>query len=395
MRLSFITGVLDLGGSTTFLLNLTSELQSRGIPNLVLSFEENHPLAADFAANKIRVIRQHNSRGVFEDRMTNVLSELRSFSPTHVIACLSPESFEVLRYVPSEVPRFGMVQSDDPAVYRTLSAYASYMNATIGVSQKSISTLQSHATLGLIPSHYLPYGIPILPGRFRPLNRQAPLRIIYLGRLDQEQKRVRLLPLIQRQLVQMGIPFSWTIAGEGPERDFLETEMKGSELCQITFTGTVSYGDVPRLLEQHDVLILASNYEGLPLSLLEAMAAGVVPVVSDLTSGIREVVDETNGILVDPDNVDGFAAGIDELDKDRLALNEKSRNARSRVVEKFSTAAMTDRWLKLLGSYPSLGATWQTKFKVLAPVTAPYPILFTTPGRLLRRMSKRFSSLIN
>src|SRR4051812_44489850 len=106
LRLAFVTGVLDLGGSTTFLLNLATELQSRGIANLILSFEEDHPLANDFAAKKIRVIRQDQSRDVFEDRMRQVLRELDAFSPTHVITCLSPESFEVLRYVPPGIPRF-------------------------------------------------------------------------------------------------------------------------------------------------------------------------------------------------------------------------------------------------------------------------------------------------
>jgi glycosyltransferase involved in cell wall biosynthesis len=355
MRLSFVTGVLDLGGSTTFLLNLATELQSRRIPNLILSFENEHPLDADFAARGIQVVTQDHRHSVFEDRMTNVYSKLRAFAPTHVIACLSPESFEALRYVPSGIPRFGMVQSDDPCVYETLRAYAPYMDATIGVSQKSAQMLRETKPLASRPVHYLPYGIPVsLPPAPRLSQPGSRLRVLYLGRLDNVQKRVRLLTRIQEQLLESKIPLSWTIAGEGIERSFLETAMTNNELQTVSFTGTVAYGDVPLLLQRHDILLLPSGFEGLPLSLLEAMMAGVVPVVSDLPSGIREVVNEANGILVQPDNIEGYAKGIEKLHFDRKLLAEMATNARIPVVKNFSTTAMADRWVQVLTQFSRL-----------------------------------------
>jgi glycosyltransferase involved in cell wall biosynthesis len=393
MRIAFVTGGLKLGGSTIFLLNLAGELNARGVSNLVLSFEEEHPLAPDFEARKIQVIRQHQSRDVFEDRMSAILSELKKFSPTHVVACLGPESFEVLRYVPEGVARLGMVQSDDPLVYQTVSSYASFLDATIGVSRKTTHTLQSETALQSLRAHYLPYGVQVSMEQFiRTENAQDPLRVIYLGRLDQEQKRVRLLPVIREQLNRAGVSSWWTIAGDGPERSFLEREMRtGAHEAAISFPGVIAYDEVPHLLQKHDIFLLPSIYEGLPLSLLEAMAAGAVPVVSDLASGMREVVDETNGILVQPENTDGYAAGIAELHHNRLLLREKARNARDRILDGFSSAAMTDRWLAALASHKQQIATWPALPRILAPMTASHPLLFSSAGRVLRRLSKRVS----
>jgi hypothetical protein len=195
-----------------------------------------------------------------------------------------------------------------------------------------------------------------MPPEARPARDTAvPLRILYLGRLDREQKRVHLFPAILEQLQSSGIPFHWTLAGDGPESAALQARMQGGGPEQIvSFIGTVPYADVPRILSEHDVFLLASDYEGLPLSLLEAMGAGLAPVVSDLPSGIRELVDETTGKRVAPGNLRGYAEAIVWLHEHRGELRRFSENAQRRVRGEFSIAAMAGRW----GSPgPTIGAS--------------------------------------
>ena len=102
---------------------------------------------------------------------------------------------------------------------------------------------------------------------------KAPLRILYLGRLAQEQKRVRLFPDIFSHLCANGIlVLHWTIAGDGHDRAFLEARMNSISPRQtVAFAVTVLYADVPAILREQDVFLLDSEFEGLPLSLLEAM----------------------------------------------------------------------------------------------------------------------------
>ncbi len=391
-RLALVTGVLDLGGTTTFLCNLAGELIRRGIAAGVFGFEQDNPLAADFDRLKIPVFTTDHRRQIYEDRLLRILDELARFEPTVVVASLSAAAFEVLRYVPPGVVRIGMAQSHDPGVYRTISAYASHVNAMGAVSRTIQQTIASIPEFAGVPIHYLPYGIPIPESSpAYPSQPDAPLRILYLGRLQQEQKRVRLFPHILEKLMASGIPFHWTVAGEGVEGHFLQEAMRSTPPTQtVSFPGKVLYGDVPRLLSQQDVFLLASDYEGLPLSLLEAMAARLVPVVSNLPSGIREVVNETTGKRVDPKRLEGYSEAIVWLHQHRDQLQHLRHNARERVRIQFSLPAMTERWLDAISAAPSRSPNWPNRCKVKPMLQASQPWRFLPPVRILRRMLLKF-----
>ena len=154
--------------------------------------------------------------------------------------------------------------------------------------------------------------------------------------------------------------------------------------------GAVPYAEVPELLRQHDVFLLASDYEGLPLSLLEAMSHGLVPVVSDLKSGIPEVLDSTNGLLVPVNEVDGYPQAIIHLHAHRDELPAKSRAARARVQQQFSVAAMTDRWLAAFSEPRAAIAPWPQRWRMQAPLPAKHPLYYSPPMRALRRMAARW-----
>jgi glycosyltransferase involved in cell wall biosynthesis len=196
-------------------------------------------------------------------------------------------------------------------------------------------------------------------------------------------------------LVASGIPFHWTIAGDGVERGFLERNLKSAGPAQtVSFTGAVKYADVPAVLAQHDIFLLASDYEGLPLSLLEAMGCGLVPVVSDLKSGIPEVVDSINGILVPVDDVAGYARAIIHLHGHRDELAAKSAAARARVEKDFSITAMTDRWLGIIPEGASPQGVWPDQFQVTGPLTAAHPAYFSPLMRTFRRAATTLTSRI-
>ena len=390
LRVALVSGNLNLGGVTTFLCNLGGELIRRKIPVRVLSFGMENPLAADFQRLNVPVQCQDHHRLIFEDRLAAVMRELRGFQPTVVTANLSATSFEVLRYLPDGVFRIGVNQSDHHTTYEMIRHYAPHMDLMAVVSETMKRKTEALPDFSRIPVACLPYGVPIPPDEHlaaRCFDR--PLRILYLGRLMQVQKRVRLFPAILEGLKASGIPFHWTIAGDGPEKEYLERTMKSSETQTISFPGIILYADIPRLLSEHDVFLLASDHEGLPLSLLEAMGQGLVPVVSDLESGIPEVVDKTTGRLVAVDNVAGYADAIVWLHRHRDEMQLLSQNARKRVQREFSVEAMTDRWLAALPkTFPAIGA-WPADWDIKAPLPARHPIFFSQPARALRRLAAR------
>jgi colanic acid/amylovoran biosynthesis glycosyltransferase len=295
-----------------------------------------------------------------------------------------------LRYVPKGITRAAVIQSDDEMFYRSISPYGPFTEAAVGVSEQARSVLASMPEFRHARALYLPYGINIPPAFVpRRSKSDSPLRILYFGRLDRPQKRVQLFPEILRHLIESGISFLWTVAGQGEEAAFLEQNMKANRPGQeVRLRGGIPYADVPKLLQENDVFLLASNKEGLPLSLLEAMADGMVPVVTDMPSGIREVVSEGNGIKVPMDNVAGFAEAMVRLQRNPDEMERLSRSARETVAREFSTQAMTDRWL---AAFPASNqhADWPERWKIRAPLSMPRPMYFSPPMRILRRLALR------
>jgi glycosyltransferase involved in cell wall biosynthesis len=386
-RVALITGGLELGGTTTFLYNFSGELIHRGIPAQVFSFSSDNPQADDFRRLNVPVFTTNDRKLIYEDRLLVILRELAKFKPTVAVANLSSTSFEVLRYVPSGVFRLGTAQSHDEGAYRLLRAYVHEVDLMAAVSQTIQETLASLPEFAGVPVRYLPLGVPMPPAAVQERNWSNPLRILYLGRLQREQKRVHLFPAILNVLKTLGIPFHWTVAGAGPELDALRTTMQTSSPSQsVSFPGKILYRDVPELLARHNVFLLASNYEGLPLGLLEAMSRGLVPVVSDLPSGIRELVDENTGRRVPPENTSGYAEAIVWLHHHREEMSRFSQNAREKVRLEFSVEAMTDRWLGALPPPPKAGSAWPERWHIQPILDAPRKWWFSPPMRLLRRL---------
>ena len=208
MRIAFVSGGIGLGGSTTFLVNLAGELVRRKIPMEIISFEKDNPLASDFERLNVPVFCLDNQRIIFEDRMKMVLRRLSDFKPTVVVANLGAVSFEIFRYTPPGVFRLGVGHSDDPNVYEMLRHYAPHLDALAVVSEKMKEYISALPEFSHMPVHYLTHGVPMPLDTDVPIrNFTGPLRIIYLGRLEREQKRVHFFPLILEQLKASGIPF--------------------------------------------------------------------------------------------------------------------------------------------------------------------------------------------
>jgi glycosyltransferase involved in cell wall biosynthesis len=196
----------------------------------------------------------------------------------------------------------------------------------------------------------LPYGVDIPDSTRRP----APgrLRLLYVGRLSKD-KGVFDLPLIDRRLRELGVEAVWTVQGAGPDASRLKADW--SDRPDIRWTGQQSKSDVLRLYEQHDVLVMPSRGEGLPVALLEAGAAALVPVVSDLASGIPEVVESgVSGFRAPVGDIRAFAEAIAALDGDRDRLESMSAAVREVVARRFDASQRTVDYQRLFGRWREL-----------------------------------------
>ena len=177
-----------------------------------------------------------------------------------------------------------------------------------------------------------------------PANWKVPhLRLGIAGRLNTEKGHELLLRCFKR-LHQRYPKLSLKIAGDGPLREELEKLCK--ELGLIDHVFFLGYqNNMAEFLANIDLFVLSSHYEGFGLVLVEAMAAGL-PVVATDVGGVREVVmDGKTGILVPSGQEDELAMGIEYIiDHPNLAY-DYGQNGRKHAMERFSKEQMLRRHL--------------------------------------------------
>ncbi len=116
------------------------------------------------------------------------------------------------------------------------------------------------------------------------------LRLLYVGRLAQEQKRILELPGVLCRLREAGRPFEMTILGDGPQRGELAALLEQHQLSAcVRLAGFVPPGEVLDHFFSYDAVVNLSSYEGFSMTILEALAAGCVPVCTDLPCLDRSV----------------------------------------------------------------------------------------------------------
>lgn len=125
------------------------------------------------------------------------------------------------------------------------------------------------------------------------------------------------------------------IAGDGPERHALERKVRSLRLDdQIQFLGEVR--DARSLLPEFDIFVLPSLEEGMPNGVLEAMAAGV-PVVASNVGGVGEMlVHEKSGLLVEPASPESLARALIRLARSESERRSLANSARTTVRERYS-----------------------------------------------------------
>lgn len=168
--------------------------------------------------------------------------------------------------------------------------------------------------------------------------------VVAVGRLDAQKDYPTLLRAWR--LVSAQNPGArLSIAGEGPQRARLQALAESMGPSNITFAGFVV--DIPRLLKSADLFVQASLWEGLPLSVVEAAAAGL-PVVATDADGTRNVIESgRTGLLVPRSSPEGLARGILEMIDNPGKAREMAAAARKMASERFSVDRMVERYAAL------------------------------------------------
>lgn len=152
----------------------------------------------------------------------------------------------------------------------------------------------------------------------------APLRIICVGRLTVQKRMDKLI----EAMGLIDFPATLEIAGDGEDQGKLQALVRARGLeGRVRLVGRKDGKDLVDFYCSGDVFAIASDKEGMPLTVLEAMASGL-PIVGSNTPGVREIVSKA-GIIVEDSSPRGFAAVLSELWKHPQRLSQLSQQSQT------------------------------------------------------------------
>jgi glycosyltransferase involved in cell wall biosynthesis len=167
-----------------------------------------------------------------------------------------------------------------------------------------------------------------------------PFEILFVGRLAEIKGVEHLLGAMR----DLGSGFRLRIAGDGPERERLQALASGLE---VEFLGEVSFLEMASVLGRAHVFVLPSLSENLPNAVLEALAAGL-PVVASNVGALPEIIrDGWNGFLVPPGDSRAIATAVRSITRDRI-FHEEMSNAATQSSIPFGPGAIIPLWERSL-----------------------------------------------
>jgi len=174
--------------------------------------------------------------------------------------------------------------------------------------------------------------------------------LIYVSRLVRHVKGLERFFDMVAVLVRDRSTLNVTIVGDGPDRDFFEGWARDLGLSQrVAFLGQSS--SVPRLLEQAKVFCLLSPSEGMSIAMLEAMAAGVPVVVTDVGELGDAVKDHVSGILIKDESPAATAKLVSTLLDDLQLWGNCSSAARKGIEDSYSVESSASIWNKVFAEF--------------------------------------------
>ena len=317
-----------------------------------------------------------------QDNIRWIIEQL-NISPPHIfVPNLVVPAYYASRWIKKAgIKTVGILHSDDPFYHAIIEEFVDgsekyRLDAVISVSRHLHDLVRNSKNCDRILKKLIGYGVPI-PKKVS--LRSDKFRIIFLGRLAQRQKRILDVGQALINLTKKNSHIEAIIFGDGPQRRDLHEMLESTEGHAVSMRGSLNNADVPGELMKAHAIVLLSDYEGLPIAILEAMSFGVIPICLRMNSGIDELINSDNGLIVD-DRHDDFMSQTSELSISKERWAKMSQNAAIHVKDNFSLEKSNSAYIDFFRSMKT---------------TDPKPIVLKNIGELprvnpsLRRADRR------
>jgi len=235
-------------------------------------------------------------------------------------------AYVVKAVFPEQINLIVVAHGDALYIYNYLSNWADRVDKIVCISEKIYSVLQEQ--YGLEPEKLIykpnPIRIPTIANN-RKINEKT-LKIGFAARLARELKRTHLLCELIEVCIQKGLDVEFNIAGEGECLGLLKRYVTDKKLeNRVHILGWILPTGMVAFWEEQDIYLNISSSEGMCLAMLEAMACGCVPVVTDV-SGVSDVIEDgKNGFVVSVDEWLDIVDKIEFISNNREILYDVSK----------------------------------------------------------------------
>lgn len=232
--------------------------------------------------------------GMEAHRAATLARAIASAVPTGVPLLVSDDAaaWRAAAAVGDRHPLIGVLHSDEAHYYALAQRFAPQVAALVSVSHRIDAKARRDGDAGHALREVIACGTPqrpAVPRRGRPdANR---VRLFWAGRIDEHQKRVSDLPAIVARAVALGVDCTLRIAGAGGDDELLRAAIARSGVAErIEMLGWQSADALAALHAESDLVLVPSNFEGMPVAVMEALAAGC-GVIASRVSGVEDYVD--------------------------------------------------------------------------------------------------------
>lgn len=352
-RIAIVTGSLVTGGAEAMVAELATKLDKNyyDVKVICIYIPVNSPIENKLIEEKIDLVFLNKEDGIDLKTFYNLNKELKKFNPDIVHTHLSGAIYSYPLIILNRYQMVHTLHTTPEKEFSNLTQklfkliYKFNLATLVTVSPENQKKAIKHYNLKSenVQMVFNPVDIK----RFKPIGNSIKredkiIRFINVGRQDKNKNQKMIIKAFN-QVNKLKANIELILIGDGEKNKELKKITEDYQLEEkIKFKGII--GNPEEFLRKSDIYIQSSNYEGLPLSILEAMAAGL-PIISTNVGGIKDIVTD-NGFMINSNDPNMLAEVMIKLIDNKEKRLEMSMNSQKNIL-KFDSKIMAKEYSKI------------------------------------------------
>ena len=299
------------------------------------------------------VVVIQSKTGSKEGRIRAIEKAIRQTAPDIVVSVNVADVYAAANRLktrkPSSVKCVATCHGVQKCFFEDYRRFSDSVEAVVSTNRLTQALVKKVSGIDSDRSMYAPYGVELHPesivgGDSQDLKRS--FTIAYVGRFEEKQKRITDLLSILDKIVKDHPKTRVLMAGDGPDRDKVESWLEKTKSDKVTYFGELLHSDLqPKIYDQCDVLLLTSHWETGPIVAWEAMSRGVVLVTSRYIGSQHEgsLFNQSNCLMFEAGDIEQAVAQLNEA-RNKTLRGSLSSNGYEMVTKNYSRKRSLEIW---------------------------------------------------